>query len=85
MRDQAEENRMNDPAIQQEILGELGKLDLVEQKRVLDFARALVTRELKGIPGKDLLRFAGAFAQEDLKEMARIIEEDCERVDLNEW
>ncbi|MFB3920840.1 MAG: hypothetical protein ACE145_03915 [Terriglobia bacterium] len=76
---------MTDPSIQREILGELGRLNPADQKKVLTFARSLAERELKGTPGKDLLRFAGAFPEEDLKEMARIIEEDCERVDPSEW
>ncbi len=37
------------------------------------------------MPGQDLLRFVGAIDLEDLKTMAEVIEEERERVDLNEW
>jgi len=40
---------------------------------------------IRGIPGQQLLQFAGAIHTEDLKLMRQIIEEGCEQVDLNEW
>lgn len=57
-------------------------------KRVLDFVESLTQKTAKqpvGVPGKQLLRFAGAIPTEDLEQMARAIESDCERVDLSEW
>jgi hypothetical protein len=38
-----------------------------------------------GVPGKELLRFAGTIEADDLRAMAQVIEEGCEQVDLNEW
>jgi hypothetical protein len=38
-----------------------------------------------GIPGKDLLQFAGLIDPDDLALMRQAIEEDCGRVDLDEW
>ena len=68
-----------------EILEQLGKLTVEQQLKVLDFARELGASGPVGAPGKDLLRFAGAIDPEDLKTMAQVIEEESERVDLNEW
>ncbi|MBI1941608.1 MAG: hypothetical protein HYS33_08895 [Acidobacteria bacterium] len=76
---------MTDPELSREILDQLGKLTAGEQRRVLAFARLLVSKEPQGISGRDLLRLRSDFDPEDLETMARIIEEDCERVDLNEW
>ena len=76
---------MPNPSIENEIMSQLGKLPLEKQQRVLHFARALATDQPLGIPGKDLLRFAGTIETSDLQVMAQVIEEDCEKVNLNEW
>ena len=76
---------MPNPSIEKEIISQLGKLPLEKQQRVLHFACALATGEPVGIPGKDLLRFAGTIETSDLRVMAQAIEEDCEKVNLNEW
>jgi hypothetical protein len=55
------------------------------QWQVLEFVRALVKTEVSGTPGKQLLRFAGSIPPEDLQLMQEAIEQDCERVDVNEW
>jgi hypothetical protein len=39
----------------------------------------------RGVPGPQLLRFAGAISPDDLQLMRQAIEEGCERVDTNEW
>ncbi|WP_256678104.1 MULTISPECIES: hypothetical protein [Fischerella] len=38
-----------------------------------------------GTPGEQLLRFAGSIPPDDLQEIREAIEQDCERVDINEW
>lgn len=69
--------------------GEIGQqlriLPPNEQRRVLDFARALVLSKPQGIPGKELIRFAGTIPNEELQRINAAIEESCEQVDLNEW
>ena len=64
------------------------KLDMLlaeDQRRVLDFARALAERKTRGVRGRDLLPFTQGFSKEDLEVMRQAVEEDCERVDLSEW
>jgi hypothetical protein len=39
----------------------------------------------KGIPGVQLLRFAGSIPPEDVTEMKEAIEQGCERADDCEW
>jgi hypothetical protein len=71
--------------ITRQILEQVNDLPYAEQRRVLDFARALAQSKSQGVPGKELLRFAGTIPNEDLKRMSAAIEENCEKVDLNEW
>jgi hypothetical protein len=76
---------MVDPAIQEHILEQLIKLPADQQCRVLEFVRALAAGEPVGVSGRELLRFAGMIDPADLKEMERVIEQECERVDPDEW
>ena len=55
------------------------------QLRVLEFAQALSAPRSEGIPGRDLLRFAGRLKPEVVDRMAAVIETECERVDPDEW
>jgi hypothetical protein len=68
-----------------EIINQIGRLDYEHQRRVLDFARALAVTGPKGVPGKQLLSFAGTIPADDLKAMKKAIEDGCEKADLNEW
>lgn len=76
---------MDGTTIRQEILRELDYLQPELQRRVLDFAHALVVSCPKGVRGKELLRFAGCFQAEDMQAMSQAIEAGCERVDVNGW
>jgi hypothetical protein len=68
---------------------EIGEQVLVlpadEHRLVLDFARTLAVSKIQGVPGKQLLRFAGTIPNEDLQRMSAAIEEGCEQVEINEW
>ena len=76
---------MLNPSIEREIITQLSKLSPEEQQQVLHFVRTLITSKPFGIPGKDLLRFAGAIESSDLQIMEQAIEEGCEKVNPNEW
>ena len=71
--------------VKKEIINQMGQLDYEHQKRVLDFARALAVTEPKGVSGKLLLPFGGTYADDDLREMKKAIDDHCEKVDQNEW
>jgi len=71
--------------IKKQIINQMGLLDYEHQRRVLEFARALVVTCPKGVPGKKLLSFAGIIPAADLKVMEQAIQDSCEKVDLNEW
>ena len=55
------------------------------QRQVLAFVQALQTLAQRGVPGKQLLEFAGAIPIGDLELMRQAIENGCEQVNLNEW
>ena len=55
------------------------------QQEVLLFTKKLKVSALTGVPGRNLLHFAGTISPEDLDIMRQAIESDCEQVDLHEW
>jgi hypothetical protein len=68
-----------------EILEELQRLNADQKRQVLDYMRSL--NRPKGEPGWQLVQHAREiqFPHEDLEEMRIAIEEECERIDLDEW
>ncbi len=71
--------------IAQQIIKQLDQLPLELQRKVLEFTQALLLSLPKGVPGKQLLRFAGIIGHDDIQAMSQAIEEGCEKVDTNEW
>ena len=55
------------------------------QWRVLEFTRSLAASMPHGVPGGQLLQFAGAIPANDLQLMRQAIEQGCEQVDSNGW
>jgi len=76
---------MADTSVQNELLKQMEQLPARMQRRVLDYARALAESTPEGTPGDELLKFAGIMTPSEADEFLRGIEEDCERVDPNEW
>ena len=76
---------MISPTVEAELREQLEQMPPEKQQRVVEFARELARSKPKGVPGRDLLRFAGTIERDDLELMARAIEEDCERVDVDGW
>ena len=72
------------PKLQEELLSEMARLSPEEQQRVVAFAKSLAAGPT-GKASQDVVRFAGAIDPDDLKQMAAIIEEGCERINESEW
>lgn len=72
-------------AIVTQVVEKLSRLPDNLQQKVLEFVQALTASARHGVPGKQLLRFVGAIALDDLQLMRYAIEAGCERVDMNEW
>ncbi len=45
----------------------------------------LAAARIHGVPGQNLLRFAGTINHEDLMIIEQTIKEGCEKVNLDEW
>lgn len=74
-------------SIIEKVVKELKTLPQPLQWKVLNFARTLVQghSKIKGVSGQEILRFAGVISSDDLQLMKEAIEQDCQKVDLNEW
>jgi hypothetical protein len=68
-----------------QVIEQLRSMPQPLQWRVLKFARTLIASQIQGVPGQQLLQFAGVIPSDDLQLMQEAIEQDCEQVDLNEW
>lgn len=69
--------------VKDEIIDQVDRLDVPQQRKVLDFARRLTAPD--GTPGRDLMRFVGCIDPADLDAMSRAIQEDCEKLEPNAW
>ncbi len=54
------------------------------QQQVLEYLQNLRATLHRGIPGKQLVQFAGLIEAEDLAQMQQVIERDCEQVEDDE-
>jgi hypothetical protein len=73
------------PAVKDQILSDLDHLSPEEQERAARLIHGLVSPLPRGASVEDLLSVAGTLDAESAREMMAAIEEDCERVDPDEW
>ncbi|KAB8335912.1 hypothetical protein SD80_005220 [Scytonema tolypothrichoides VB-61278] len=74
-------------SIQDKIIEKLQLLPEATLSQVLDYVESLAqgtTKEPVGVPGKQLLRFAGTIPCEELELMVQAIEADCGKVDIKQ-
>ena len=76
---------MSNATLKKELDIQWENLPSVQQRQVVEFARALNQSRPRGIPGKDLLRFAGTLSDQEAKEMMEAIEEGCGKIDYEGW
>jgi hypothetical protein len=78
---------MNTTSVKEQIVSQLDKLSEEQQQQVLEFSQRLPSTLPPPIPGEVLIARAREinFDPQDLAEMAQAIEEDCERIDWDEW
>ncbi len=76
---------MIDGNIQSELLKQVDRLPIEQQRQVLDFACNLVKGTPPGRPVRHFLDLAGTLDPQDAREMLAAIEEGCEQVDVDEW
>ena len=56
-----------------------------KQREVLAYLQNLRASLPQGVPGKQLVQFAGLIETEELAQMQAVIERDCEQVNADEW
>ena len=66
-----------------EILRNLNFLGHGEQNQVLKYVKSLV--EKKKEKKADYMKYFGSIDEDDIALMEKAIQEDCERIDYNEW
>ena len=73
---------MTSQSFEQEITARLHRLSPDQQKRVLEFVQTFVQEreKLSGVPGSELLHFAGSIEADDLRAMEQAIADGCEQV-----
>jgi hypothetical protein len=71
--------------IKSKVIEQLDTLPENLQREVLAFVEALQKVARRGVPGRQLLEFAGAIPLDDVEMMRQAIEDGFEQVDLNEW
>jgi hypothetical protein len=71
------------PSMKKEILENLESIPYEDQRIILDFIKVLAGRNIKGVPGRDLLVFSRTIERSDTDSMMKAIEEGCEKVDSN--
>ena len=67
-------------AILNQVVEKLASLPDDLQGKVLEFVQTLTISAPQGVPGSQLLRFAGAFPARDVQTMGAAIEAGCEQV-----
>ncbi len=75
---------MSNPIVTQ-VVEKIANLPDDLKRKVLEFVQRLTTSAKHGVPGRQLLRFAGTIPYDDVQLMRKTIEDGCEQVDLNEW
>jgi len=76
---------MSNNTIVTQVIEKLSRLPDELQRKVLEFVQALTVSARHGVPGGQLLRFAGVIPLDDLQLMRLAIDAGCEQVDVNEW
>ncbi|MFH1904320.1 MAG: hypothetical protein ABIK53_02195 [bacterium] len=68
-----------------EATAQMANLPYNLQERALNFIKGLTLPDKSGIPGRNLLKYAGFIPSDDLNIMSNVIEKDCRKIDANEW
>lgn len=64
---------------------QMADLPYILQEKVLKFIKELALSEKSGVPGRSLLKYAGFIPPDDLRIMSEVIENDCRKIDADEW
>ena len=76
---------MSNPRIHDDLLKQLEALAPDQQHRVAEFIRCLAAQPPRGVPGTDLLKFAGTLPPDQADELRQAVDDACGRVDADGW
>ena len=76
---------MVNSTLERELHEHFERLPEIRQREVVEYARVLAEEKPKGISGKEFLAITGTIEPDDIALMKKAIEDECERVDLDEW
>jgi len=68
-----------------EAAAQMANLPYNLQEKALDFIKRLTLPDKSGVSGRNLLKYAGLIPLDDLNVMKDVIENDCRKVDADEW
>jgi hypothetical protein len=74
-----------EPTIKEQILKDLDRLSLEQQRKAQQLVHGLVAPGSRGASIEDLIPLNGILDKESAREMKAAIEEHCERVDPSDW
>ncbi len=74
---------MEKAEIRQQILSALDQLNKRQQESLLAFIKSLIEKKSNNKP--DILKMSGKIEKDDLKLMEKAIQEDCEKINPDEW
>ncbi len=63
------------------MIEDLNSLSFDSQKKVQEFAHALLITQSRGKSGKEMIRFVGILKDDEAMELKQIIQDGCEKVD----
>jgi hypothetical protein len=76
------------PKLLEKAITQIKKLPESQQNAIAQIVLNILNNSkysIKGVQGKELIKFAGTISSDDLQLMSQAILEDCERIDINEW
>ena len=68
-----------------EATAQMANLPYNLQEKALDFIKKLTLPDKSGVSGRNLLKYAGLIPLDDLNIMKDVIDNDCRKVDTDEW
>jgi hypothetical protein len=78
---------MDSALVKEEIIREIDFLPLNVQQRVLEYIRSLTSKKslLPLDSQNNISKLYGLLTVEEAAEMTKNIDEECKRIDINEW
>ncbi len=74
---------MENIELRNRILANLDNLSRQQQEKLYEFIKSMITKRKEPLP--KILKLAGSINNSDLMIMQKAIDEDCEKINPNDW